>query len=79
MPALRPMPCGRAVVRGPAGAGGWAQTPDHLKTQTCDEAFNPNGLAQRSIAILKDTFPDIEVRRWSATAGPIWHHHSDGY
>ena len=39
------------------------QTPDHLKTQTCEEAFNPDGLAQRSIALLKDTFPDLEVRR----------------
>ena len=37
------------------------QTPDHLKTQTCEEAFNPDGLAQRSIALLKDTFPDLEV------------------
>lgn len=38
------------------------QTPDNLKSSTCEEAFNPNGLAQRSIAILKDTFPDIEVQ-----------------
>ena len=30
-----------------------AQTPDHLKTETGVEAFNPNGLAQRSIALLK--------------------------
>ena len=37
------------------------QTPDHLKTQTGEEAFNPDGLAQRSIALLKDTFPDLEV------------------
>lgn len=40
---------------------GVLQTPDNLKSSTCEEAFNPNGLAQRSIAILKDTFPDIEV------------------
>lgn len=39
------------------------QTPEHLKTQTCEEAFNPDGLAQRSIALLKDTFPDLEVRQ----------------
>lgn len=37
------------------------KTPDHLKTQTGEEAFNPDGLAQRSIALLKDTFPDLEV------------------
>ena len=42
---------------------GALQTPDHLKTQTCEEAFNPDGLAQRSIALLKDTFPDLEVCR----------------
>jgi hypothetical protein len=39
-----------------------AQTPDHLKTPTGEEAFNPDGLAQRSIALLKDTFADLEVR-----------------
>lgn len=39
------------------------QTPDHLKTPTAEEAFNPDGLAQRSIALLKDTFPDVEVIR----------------
>ena len=38
------------------------QTPDHLKTPTAEEAFNPVGLAQRSIRLLKDTFPDLEVR-----------------
>eukprot|EP00891_Asterochloris_glomerata_P003263 jgi/Astpho2/3263/Aster-08030 len=36
-------------------------TPEHLKTETGEEAFNPDGLAQRSISLLKDTFPDIEV------------------
>ena len=37
------------------------KTPDNLKTPTGEEAFNPNGLAQRSISLLKDTFPDLEV------------------
>ncbi len=37
------------------------KTPDNLKTATAEEAFNPNGLAQRSISLLKDTFPDLEV------------------
>lgn len=37
------------------------KTPEHLKTATGEEAFNPNGLAQRSISLLKDTFPDLEV------------------
>jgi delta-aminolevulinic acid dehydratase/porphobilinogen synthase len=37
------------------------QTPDHLKTPTAEEAFNPNGLSQRTIRLLKDAFPDVEV------------------
>jgi len=37
------------------------KTPDELKTANGEEAFNPNGLAQRSISLLKDTFPDLEV------------------
>lgn len=37
------------------------QTPEHLKTPTAEEAFNPDGLVQRSIRLLKDTFPDLEV------------------
>ncbi len=38
------------------------QTPEHLKTRTGEEAFNADGLAQRSIRLLKDRFPDLEVR-----------------
>lgn len=38
------------------------QTPDHLKTPTAEEAFNKNGLSQRTIRLLKDAFPDLEVR-----------------
>ena len=37
------------------------KTPDDLKTACGKEAFNPQGLAQRSISLLKDTFPDLEV------------------
>lgn len=37
------------------------KTPDHLKTVTGEEAFNADGLAQRSISLLKDTFPDLEI------------------
>ena len=37
------------------------KTPDNLKTETAEECFNPDGLAQRSISLLKDTFPDLEV------------------
>ena len=38
------------------------KTPENLKTPCGKEAFNPNGLAQRSISLLKDTFPDLEAR-----------------
>ena len=37
------------------------KTPDDLKAACGKEAFNPQGLAQRSISLLKDTFPDLEV------------------
>eukprot|EP00200_Dunaliella_tertiolecta_P005250 CAMPEP_0202346664 /NCGR_PEP_ID=MMETSP1126-20121109/5354_1 /ASSEMBLY_ACC=CAM_ASM_000457 /TAXON_ID=3047 /ORGANISM="Dunaliella tertiolecta, Strain CCMP1320" /LENGTH=391 /DNA_ID=CAMNT_0048938097 /DNA_START=80 /DNA_END=1255 /DNA_ORIENTATION=+ len=37
------------------------KTPDHLKTSTGEEAFNKNGLSQRTIRLLKDAFPDLEV------------------
>jgi porphobilinogen synthase len=29
------------------------KTPDHLKTSTAEEAFNPDGLAQRTFRLLK--------------------------
>ena len=47
------------------------RTPDHLKTPTGEEAFNPNGLAQRSIALLKDTFPDLEARTRNPLVRPL--------
>lgn len=37
------------------------QTPEELKTPTGEEAFNADGLVQRSIRLLKDRFPDLEV------------------
>eukprot|EP01025_Chloroclados_australasicus_P011233 TRINITY_DN14866_c1_g1_i1.p1 TRINITY_DN14866_c1_g1~~TRINITY_DN14866_c1_g1_i1.p1 ORF type:complete len:398 (-),score=72.20 TRINITY_DN14866_c1_g1_i1:316-1509(-) len=37
------------------------KTPDHLKTPTGEEAFNPDGLAQKAIRLLKSTFPDLYV------------------
>lgn len=43
------------------------QTPDNLKTVTGEESFNPDGLAQRSIRLLKDTFPDLEVCLFTLT------------
>lgn len=37
------------------------KTPDNLKTPTAEEAFNPDGLSQRTIRMLKDAYPDIEI------------------
>lgn len=37
------------------------KTPDRLKTTTAEEAFNKNGLSQRTIRLLKDAFPDVEI------------------
>jgi len=37
------------------------KTPDHLKTATADECFNPDGLAQRAIRNVKQAFPDVVV------------------
>lgn len=44
------------------GMSCWLQTVDRLKTPTAEEAFNKNGLSQRTIRLLKDKFPDLEVR-----------------
>jgi len=37
------------------------KTPDNKKSYIGEEAFSADGLAQRSISLLKDTFPDLEV------------------
>ncbi|KAF4347159.1 hypothetical protein F8388_014352 [Cannabis sativa] len=37
------------------------KVPDGLKTPTGDEAYNENGLVQRSIRLLKDKFPDLVI------------------
>jgi porphobilinogen synthase len=37
------------------------KTPDNLKTMTCEECFNPEGLAQRAIRNVKKHFPDVVV------------------
>nr|AQM36869.1 delta-aminolevulinate dehydratase [Lepidodinium chlorophorum] len=37
------------------------KTPDELKTPTADEAYNPEGLAQRAIRNVKQAFPEVVV------------------
>eukprot|EP00435_Cladocopium_sp_Y103_P056082 s999_g18.t2 len=39
------------------------KTPDELKTQTAEECFNPEGLAQRAIRNVKQAFPDVVALR----------------
>ncbi|RYR19774.1 hypothetical protein Ahy_B03g064657 [Arachis hypogaea] len=35
--------------------------PDALKSSTGNEAYNDNGLVPRSIRLLKDKFPDLDM------------------
>merc|ERR1719191_1903126 len=44
----------RAMAQGVRQVVLFPKTPEHLKTQTGEEAFNPDGLAQRAIRLLKD-------------------------
>eukprot|EP00238_Polyblepharides_amylifera_P009891 CAMPEP_0196582988 /NCGR_PEP_ID=MMETSP1081-20130531/41558_1 /TAXON_ID=36882 /ORGANISM="Pyramimonas amylifera, Strain CCMP720" /LENGTH=404 /DNA_ID=CAMNT_0041903733 /DNA_START=55 /DNA_END=1269 /DNA_ORIENTATION=+ len=37
------------------------KTPEHLKTECGEEAFNPEGLAQRTFRLLKSKFPDLVI------------------
>ena len=50
------------------------QTPEELKTPTGEEAFNADGLVQRSIRLLKDRFPDLEVGCASIMNMPVVAH-----
>eukprot|EP00877_Chromochloris_zofingiensis_P004950 jgi/Chrzof1/14456/Cz09g03180.t1_ALAD[v5.2] len=69
MPGINRLSYGQNVVDHVAEARSYGvnqvvifpKTPDHLKTPTAEEAFNPNGLSQRTIRLLKDSFPDLEV------------------
>jgi len=46
----------RAMAQGVRQVVLFPKTPEHLKTQTGEEAFNPDGLAQRAIRLLKDRY-----------------------
>lgn len=45
-----------AMANGVKSVVVFPKTPDDLKTETGEEAFNPNGLSQRTIYKLKETF-----------------------
>merc|ERR1712019_39787 len=52
---------GEAVKLGVKSVVIFPKTPDELKTPTAEEAFNPEGLAQRAIRNVKREFPDVVV------------------
>jgi len=52
---------GEAVKVGVKSVVIFPKTPDELKTATAEEAFNPDGLAQRAIRNVKRAFPDVVV------------------
>ena len=52
------------------------KTPDELKTPTAEEAFNPDGLAQRSISLLKEKFGNDIVVYTDVALDP---YNSDGH
>nr|QKY14913.1 delta-aminolevulinic acid dehydratase (ALAD) [Polytomella parva] len=37
------------------------KTADHLKSVLGEESYNDNGLVQRTVRLLKDKFPDLEI------------------
>ncbi|CAH8388535.1 unnamed protein product [Eruca vesicaria subsp. sativa] len=39
----------------------YPKVPDTLKSPTGEEAFNDNGLVQRTVGLLKDRFPDLVI------------------
>jgi len=52
---------GEAVKLGVMSVVIFPKTPDELKTQTAEECFNPDGLAQRAISNVKKAFPEVVV------------------
>lgn len=57
-----PRAVAEAVAQGVHQVVLFPKTPEHLKTPTGEEAFNPDGLAQRAIRLLKQEFGgEVEV------------------
>jgi len=52
-------------------------TPDSVKSEDAAEAFNPQGLAQRAVRALKETFPDLGVMT-DVALDPFTTHGQDG-
>ena len=52
-------------------------TPDDAKSELAEEAFNPNGLAQRAVRAIKDAVPDMGVIT-DVALDPFTTHGQDG-
>jgi porphobilinogen synthase len=52
-------------------------TPDDVKTEKAEQAYDPNGLAQRAIAALKKEFPELGVMT-DVALDPFTSHGQDG-
>lgn len=52
-------------------------TPDHLKTEQAEEAWNPDGLAQRAASALKAALPDLGIMT-DVALDPFTSHGQDG-
>jgi len=52
-------------------------TPDSVKSEKAEEAFNPEGLAQRAVRALKEAYPDLGVMT-DVALDPFTTHGQDG-
>lgn len=52
-------------------------TPDDVKTEKAEQAYDPNGLAQRAIRAIKEEFPDLGVMT-DVALDPFTIHGQDG-
>ncbi len=52
-------------------------TPDEVKTDRAEQAYDPNGLAQRAVAALKKEFPELGVMT-DVALDPFTSHGQDG-
>jgi len=68
---------GRAVALGIPAIALFPVTPEHVKSLDAAEAFNPDGLAQRSIRALKQAHPELGVIT-DVALDPFTTHGQDG-
>ena len=69
--------CERLVALGIPAVALFPVTPQSAKTECAKEAFNPNGLAQRTVAAIKSRFPELGVIT-DVALDPFTSHGQDG-